>query len=138
MFDAVRACQIRIIVADEQPIFREGLKRVLASRSYAVVGESSEMLDALDLARDLRPDVLLLGESIEGENAWQSLEELGKIAPGVRTIVLAVRTDPQTVAIALRRGARAVLPRESSPHALFECIAYVLQNEYWLRGGRSA
>lgn len=125
---------IRVIVADEWPIFREGLKGLLATRDYAVIGEAADACEAFKLAITLQPDVLLLGVAIPRESTFEPLEEVAQAAPGVRTIVLIARSDHNAAIVALQRGARGVLLKESGADVLFDSIECVLQDNYWLHG----
>ena len=123
---------IRIIVADQHPIFREGLKGLLAARGYTVVGEAGEAAEAFKLTIALQPDVLLLGVPSPRESTFEALEKVTQA--GVRTIVLASRSEHNAAVVALQRGARGVLLKESEAEVLFESIECVLQGKYWLQG----
>lgn len=121
----------RILIADDHPIFREGLRRVLtAGRGFDVVGEAADAVEAVRLAVDLQPDVLLLDASMPHGSSSYVLEKLARAAPVVRTIVLTAATGPNARATALERGARAVLAKGAAINFLFECIDAVLQGEY--------
>jgi DNA-binding NarL/FixJ family response regulator len=134
--DACRGASV--LVADQYPIFREGLKGLLVSRGYAVVGEAAEPAEALQLAIKLQPNLLLLGVSVPQESTFEPLEHVARAAPAVRTIVLAARSDHHMAIIALQRGAHGVLLKDSTADVLFVCIESVLQDEYWLHGDQAS
>lgn len=125
----------RVAIADPHPIFREGLKCLLGSRGFEVVGEANDDSEAIRLATVTRPDLLLLGLAIPRSSRFEdTLADLTLAAPEVRTIIIASRDDPNAAIVALQRGARGVLLKEASAESLFDGIESVLQDKFWVHG----
>ena len=124
---------IRIVIAGEYPIFRHGLRRLLeAEQQFQIVSETGDGAVAIDLVRELEPDILLLGFATSGRPAVETVRELGELAIAVRTILLTDRVDTPDVMCALQLGARGVVPKDSAPEVLFKSITSVMAGHFWL------
>ena len=107
---------MRILIADEQALFREGLEKLFESHpNIVVVGQASDGAETVQLVNDLAPDILLLD---------LFLRRIRQV-PGVRTIILTAEIRQQEALSALRMGASAVLLKGSSSQKLLECIRSV-------------
>jgi DNA-binding NarL/FixJ family response regulator len=125
--------EIRIVIADDHPIFRDGVNRLLQSEpGFRVVGEAGDGADAVRICTRLRPDVLLLDVAMPGTGGLQALKQLSQEAPSVRTLVLTAGLDSLAVSTALELGARGVLLKGSATTLLFESIRSITKEEYWL------
>jgi two-component system nitrate/nitrite response regulator NarL len=125
--------EIRIVIADDHPIFRDGVNRLLQSEpGFRVVGEAGDGDDAVRICTRLRPDVLLLDVAMPGSGGLQALRQLSQDAPSVRTLVLTAGLDSVAVSTALELGARGVLLKGSATSLLFESIRSITKEEYWL------
>jgi NarL family two-component system response regulator LiaR len=123
---------IRVLIADDHPVVRIGLKSLIASEpDMEVVGEAIDDISAVAQARAHRPDVVLMGLAMSGMQGVQVIEELSATAPEVRVLVLTRFNDDEHVFPALRAGARGYLLKEASPEDLLQGIRDVA-------GGRSA
>src|SRR5919204_6724109 len=115
---------VRILVVDEQTIFRHGLRRLLETRpGLFIVGEAATSEQAAALARDLSPHILLLGLGNDGPFPLEALERI--LAEGLpfKTILLTGSFDaPDVMSAAILLGASAVVPKDSEPEALFKSI----------------
>ena len=128
---------IRVLVADHQPIFQQGLRTLLqAGPDIRLVGEASDGVTAVTLARRLTPDILLLDFAMPGLCGLVVLRELAKSSASMRSILLVTAIDSEVLLEAVKLGARGVLSRDSTPALLFECIRSVMAGQYWL--GREA
>jgi DNA-binding NarL/FixJ family response regulator len=125
--------KIRLVIADDHSIFREGLCRVLeAERGFTVVGEASTEEETFELVRYLRPDILLLGFSTPGDTASEILRQLSNISPSLRTILLTDSIERSAMLRALLLGARGVVPKVSASILLFKSIRAVMAGEVWV------
>jgi two-component system, NarL family, nitrate/nitrite response regulator NarL len=123
---------IRIVLADHQLIFRDGMKSLLeAQPDFAVVGEGGSATQALRLVRDLHPDVLVLDMAIPG-GGLAVLKKLTAMPQPVRVIALAAAADRETMMTALSNGARGVLGRETTAAMLVKSIRTATTDQYWI------
>jgi DNA-binding NarL/FixJ family response regulator len=130
---APRAGTIRIVIADESPIFRDGLKRLLeADTRLQTVGDTRLGSTVPPLVGQLRPDILLLGAASSGDLWADTLRGIASEAVSVRTILLANAIDTRQVTTALQSGAAGVLAKDSAPDLLFKSIEAVMAGECWI------
>jgi two-component system, NarL family, nitrate/nitrite response regulator NarL len=133
---APRSEPIRIVIADEHPIFRDGLRRLLETRAdLQIVGETGDGLKAAALIRDLVPDILLLGLGASG-GAALDVVRTSAMCGSVGTILLTASVDTPEVANAFQLGARGVVPKDSAADALFGSIDSVMDGHYWIGDNR--
>ena len=124
---------IRIVIADDHPLVRDGLRKLFEHQpGFAVVGEAADGGDAVRQARALDPDVLLLDLAMPGLNGLEVLRELGAQADRVRTVLLTASIEREEVVEALRLGARGVVLKESATHVLYNCIRAVMSGQAWV------
>src|SRR5947209_1070151 len=123
---------IRILIADDHPIFRDGLRRLLESEpGFHVVGEGADGEQAFKLARQLKPDVLLLDLAMPHMPGLEVLRELANSPTPVRTILLTAAIERPQIVEALQLGARGVVLKESATELLLKSIRMVMAGEYW-------
>ena len=117
---------IRIVVADDHAIVREGIKRILADDpEMELVGEAGDGFEAARLARALRPDVVLLDISMPGRSGIDALAEIRGSSPTIRVLMLSMHPEDQYAIRCLREGADGYLTKESAPESLIEAIRKV-------------
>ena len=126
---------VRIVIADQQPIFRHGLRRLLETDPrLVIVCETHDGARAAAAIRELRPDILLLGLNASGCRPADMFREVAAQGGEVRTIILADHLGPE-VAGALQLGACGVLPKDSTPDELFNSIHAVMAGHMWVGRG---
>jgi two-component system nitrate/nitrite response regulator NarL len=127
---------IRIVIADQQPIFRHGLRRLLESDPrLVIVCETHDGARAAAAIRELRPDILLLGLNASSCRPADILRDVAASGGQVRTIILADRLGAPEVAASLQLGACGVLPKDSTPEELFNSIHAVMAGHMWVGRG---
>jgi DNA-binding NarL/FixJ family response regulator len=130
---AERTSPIRIVIADDHPIFREGLRRLLgADQRFEVVGEAGDGREAVSQVANLRPDILLLDLAMPRVNGLQVLQELLELGLPVRSVLLTAGIDSSDTVRALQLGARGVILKESATQMLYRCLQSVMGGEYWV------
>jgi DNA-binding NarL/FixJ family response regulator len=124
---------IRIVIADDHAIFRDGLRRLLATQEdFQVVGEACDGKEAIAFATDLRPDVLLLDLAMPRVPGMEVLRELAHQDVAVRTILLTAAIQPFAVTSALQLGARGIVLKASPPEMLLKSIRSVCEGQFWV------
>ena len=130
--DSTKA-QARILIADDHPIFRDGLKRLLeAEHGFKVIGEACDGVEAVSLVRQLRPEILLLDLAMPRRPGLQALRELSTESFSVRVILLTAAAEKEQIVEALQLGARGVVLKDSATQILLKAIHAVMNGEYWV------
>jgi DNA-binding NarL/FixJ family response regulator len=124
---------VRILIADDHPIFRDGLKRLLESESdLKVIGEACDGIEAVELVRKLRPEILLLDLAMPRRPGLEALREIGTDGFPVRVILLTAAAEKEQIVEALQLGARGVVLKDSATQILLKSIRAVMHGEYWV------
>lgn len=127
---------VRIVIADDHPIFRDGLIRLIETTpGLSVVGTASDGGEALSLVSRLEPDVLLLDLAMPGMAGLVALRELNVAKTRTRILLLTAAIERTEIMTALQLGARGVVLKESASDVLFKSIRAVMAGQYWV--GRS-
>jgi len=127
------APSLRVLLVDDHGIMRAGLRMLLESQpGLTVVGEAATCADALALATDTHPEVIVLDLDLGGENAVESIPTLLRTAPDTRILVLTGVRDPEVHRQAIRQGAVGLVVKEKAVETLLEAITKVWAGEVWL------
>jgi DNA-binding NarL/FixJ family response regulator len=117
---------IKVLLADDHAIVREGLKRILAETSeFTVVGEAASSPEVLAEARAHRPDVVILDISMPGRGPVETLHELKRHDPKIRVLILSMHPESQYAVRLFSEGAAGYLSKESAPELLVEALRKV-------------
>ncbi|HET7206158.1 MAG TPA: response regulator transcription factor [Terriglobales bacterium] len=125
---------IQLVIADDHPIFRDGLRRLLeAEPDMKVIGEARDGAEAVKLTRQLKPDILLLDLAMPKHPGLEALRELSSGSPdSVRVILLTAAAEKGQIVEALQFGARGVVLKDSATQLLLKAIHAVMAGEYWV------
>ncbi|MBI2681587.1 MAG: response regulator transcription factor [Candidatus Solibacter usitatus] len=127
------ASAIRIAIADDHPIFRDGLKQILGQeRDFAVVAEARDGEEALRIIEEHRPDILLLDLNMPRAGGLGILQKLQAQKGGTKVIVLTASEDKNEFIQAMRLGAAGIVLKQSPTELLLKSIRKVHAGEIWL------
>lgn len=124
---------IRIAIADDHPIFRDGLRRLLALEpDMEVVGEASDGEEALATVNTSHPDILLLDLAMPRGSGIEVLRRISGGQKSTRLLLLTASIEKPQVVEALRLGARGVVMKDSATQLLIKAIRAVMKGEFWV------
>jgi DNA-binding NarL/FixJ family response regulator len=131
--ETARGIPIRIVVADDHTLFREGLREILrAEEGFAVVGEAADHIGALQLVKEARPDVALLDAglcgSVNGDVASTARTML-ETAPHTRVIVMGLSDRPSILQTLLSAGVRGYLLKSATRYDLIAAVRSVMADD---------
>jgi DNA-binding NarL/FixJ family response regulator len=121
---------IRVMVVDDHALFRDGIVSVIrAQPDMNVVGEAGDGLEALVLAQNLRPDVILLDINMPGSDGLEAARLIAQALPDTSIVMLTVRDEDARLFEAIRNGARGYLLKSIRAQQLLEMIRAVARGE---------
>jgi DNA-binding NarL/FixJ family response regulator len=123
---------IRVLLADNHSLVRQGLKALLEREGFQVVGEASDGQEALRLAPEVRADVAILDISMPILNGLDAARELQKCAPKTKIILLTRHDEDQYVTEALRAGVKAYVLKNQASNDLVHAIQQVSRGGVYL------
>jgi DNA-binding NarL/FixJ family response regulator len=122
-----------VLVADDHPIFRAGLRKLLETDpDFTVVAEVGDGRDVARVSRSLNPELLLLDVALPGISGLDVLRDLASDQTGPRTVLVTASIEPADMIVALRLGAAGILMKTAATELLFKCLRAVLAGEYWV------
>lgn len=121
---------VRVLIADDHPLFREGMRgRLERVADVAVVGEAARGDEAVELAHELEPDVILMDIKMPGLNGIEATREILQASPQIGVLVLTMFEDDDSVFAAMRAGARGYLLKDSGGEGVVHAIRAVASRE---------
>jgi DNA-binding NarL/FixJ family response regulator len=119
---------IRIVIADDHAIVREGLKRIVSSiADMQVVGEAADGIQALQRVREIDFDVLMLDLSMPGRSGMELIKLVRAEKPALRILILSMHQEMQYAVRAIKSGASGYLTKESAPALLEQALRKIAQ-----------
>jgi DNA-binding NarL/FixJ family response regulator len=121
---------VRVLIADDHPLFREGMRgRLDRAGGVEVVGEAASGDEAVEMARGLEPDVVLMDIKMPGLNGIEATREILRANPRVGVLMLTMFEDDDSVFAAMRAGARGYLLKDSGGEGVVHAIRAVTSGE---------
>jgi len=125
------AGRIKVMIVDDHPVFRQGLRNVLVvHEDICIVGEAADGHEAIEQAQELLPDVVVMDINLPTLNGLQATRRLKVLCPEVNVIMLTAYDDEEQVYHAIRAGASAYCAKDVSPERLVDVIRHVSQGQY--------
>jgi len=126
----------KILICDDHKIFREGLRALLEKQpGVKVAGEARDGIEAVRLAKELSPDIVIMDISMPGLNGIEASRKLVKARKASRIIALSMHNDRKYVTEIFKAGARAYLLKDSAFEELMDAIKAVTCGRFFLSAG---
>lgn len=117
------------MLADDHRMLREGLRRSMTEHGFDVVGEASDGAEAVDMAGELRPDVILMDVTMPELDGVEATRLVKAANPAIRVIMLTMHADQEVLAAAIRSGASGYLVKDCSTEEIAEAIRSAVSGE---------
>ena len=121
---------IKILIADDHPVVREGLFSMLSREpDFDVVGEAKDGVDAVNKTKELNPDVVLMDLRMPEMDGVEAMRQIKAVSPDVKFIILTTFSDDEYIFSGIEAGARAYLLKDAPREELFKAIRAVYRGE---------
>jgi DNA-binding NarL/FixJ family response regulator len=124
----------RILIVDDHPLTRDALAALLGQHGFSVVGEAADGEQAIGLARNLQPELVLLDLSMPGLDGLEALPRLREAAPGCEVVVLTATGSEENLLRAIRGGAAGYLLKSEPPERIVGFLRGAVEGEAALSG----
>jgi len=126
------AGRVSVVLGDDHPLVRHGVRRLLEGEEFDVLAEASDGLEVLGLAERHRPDVVLLDLSMPVMNGIAAVRELARVSPATKVIILTMHTEEHYILEALRAGVKGCVSKTQAPEHLLQAIREVCRGGVYL------
>src|SRR5580698_6838519 len=134
-----KKAMVRIVIADDHPIVRDGLKKLLLLEDdFDVVGEAGDGREVLERVRELDPDVLLLDLRMPNLDGLATLQALQQTNKRTRVIILTASEDKNEFVQAMKLGCSGIVLKQTAPDLIVKSIRKVNSGEIWLDSNTTA
>ena len=122
--------RMRVLLADDHALFREGLAGIIASQpDLEVVGEANDGLEAVVKAQELKPDLILMDVQMPGMDGLEATRQIKQVLPETIIVMLTVRDDDEKLFEALKNGAQGYLLKEIRSQEMLAMLRGAMQGE---------
>jgi DNA-binding NarL/FixJ family response regulator len=123
----------KIIIIDDHALFREGLKAIISRKSqYEIIGEAGNAREALNLVRELKPDLILLDIALPDRNGVDLTKEIRNAFPEIRILIVSMHNKIDYIMKTFQAGASGYVVKESASEKLLQGIDCVLNGEIFM------
>jgi DNA-binding NarL/FixJ family response regulator len=132
------AAKKTILIVDDHPLVREGLKSILKpAAGYEVVGQAGNARDTIPMVENLKPDLVLLDLVLPDKSGLELSREIRSISPPTRIMIVSMHSKVDYIVKAFQAGATGYMTKESATERLLQGIESVLNGEYFMDGAVS-
>lgn len=125
--------ELKIVIADDHPIFREGLKKIIQSRKeYSVIGEAADGSEAVRLIKILKPNIAILDIDMPDKNGFEVVSEITKLNIGTKAIFLTMHSAEDLFEEALNLGVKGFVLKENAVSDILEAIDIVIKGKCYI------
>jgi DNA-binding NarL/FixJ family response regulator len=124
----------RVLIVDDHPLTRDALGALLTQHGFSLAGEAAGGDDAIELARSLQPDLILLDLSMPGMDGLEALPRLREVAPDCEVVMLTASVAEENLLAAIRAGAAGYLLKTEPPERIVEFLRGAAKGEAALSG----
>ena len=122
-----------ILIVDDHPLVREGLKSILKpATEYEVVGQAGNARDGIRMVKNLKPDLVLLDLGLPDKSGLELSREIRSTSPPTRILIVSMHSNVDYIVKAFQAGATGYMTKESATERLLQGIAQVLNGEYFM------
>jgi two-component system NarL family response regulator len=122
--------RVRVLLADDHALFREGLAGIIGSQpDLVVIGEASDGLEAVVKARELRPDLILMDIQMPGMDGLEATRQIKEILPDTTIVMLTVRGDDERLFESLKNGAQGYLLKDIRSQEMLSMLRGAMRGE---------
>jgi DNA-binding NarL/FixJ family response regulator len=127
-----------ILIVDDHPLAREGLKSIItSSNALKIIGEAENARDAIRMVKNLKPDLVLLDLGLPDKSGFELAREIRSMQPKTRIMIVSMHSKVDYIVKAFQAGATGFMVKESATESLLPGIDLVLNDEYFMDGAVS-
>jgi two-component system response regulator NreC len=123
---------VTVVLADDHPLVRQGVRRLLEREEFQLLGEASDGVEVIGLAQQFRPDVVVLDLAMPTLNGLGAAREIARVSPRTKIILLTMYTEEHHVLEALRAGVKGCVSKTQAPEHLLQAIREVCDGGVYL------